>query len=137
VAATYLVDANVLSEAMRQRPNPAVVAWLEEHERQLVVDAVILGELYAGVLQLPRGRKRRELERWFARVAERIECLAWDSVVGLRWARLIVDLRARGKTIPLLDSLIAASALEHGLTVATRNVADFERARVRVINPFE
>jgi predicted nucleic acid-binding protein len=54
-----------------------------------------------------------------------------------RWAKLVVELTRRGRSLPLLDSMIAATALEHGLTVATRNVRDFEETGVRVVDPFE
>jgi predicted nucleic acid-binding protein len=133
---TYLVDANVLSEPTKKRPNARVVAWLSANERNLVVDSVVLGELALGILVLPRSRKRARLERWFETVVEHIECLAWDASVSRRWAQLVADLRRKGNVLPLLDSMIAATALMHELTVATRNVGDFRRAGVRVIDPF-
>ena len=133
---TYLVDANVLSEPTRPRANPRVVDWLRAHEGNVVLDAIVLGELYAGILQHPAGRKRAELERWFEAVIGTLECLPWDGAVSRRWARLVALLKRRGRSLPLLDSMIAATALEHGLTVATRNVRDFEEAGVRVVDPF-
>ena len=133
---TYLVDANVLSEPTKPSPDPAVTAWLRRHEGEFVVDAVVLGELSVGVLGHPAGRKRAELERWFDSVVTVLECLPWDGAVGRRWARLIVQLKRQGRSLPLLDSMIAATALHHGLTVVTRNVRDFERTGVKVFNPF-
>ena len=132
----YLVDANVLSEPTKPEPNSAVVEWLTTHERELVVDSIILGELFMGVLALPSGRKRARLAQWFGTVAQTIECLPWDAAVSRRWAQLVVGLRRRGQTIPLLDGMIAATALEHRLTLATRNVRDLQKAGVRVVNPF-
>jgi len=133
---TYLADANLLSEPTKSAPNTKALGWLTAHEAELVVDPVVLGELSVGVLTLPRGRKRMRLERWFAAVAGRVECIPWDAAVGLRWARLVADLRAAGRAMPILDSMIAATALTHDLTVATRNVRDFRAAGVRVIDPF-
>lgn len=133
---TYLADANVLSEPTKATPNAKALGWLTAHESELVVDAVVLGELSIGVLTLPRGLKRTRLERWFASVTANIECLPWDAAVGLRWARLVADLRAAGRAMPILDSLIAATALTHDLTVATRNGRDFRTAGVRVVDPF-
>ena len=133
---TYLVDANVLSEPTKPRANPRVVDWLRAHEGNVVLDAIVLGELYAGIPQHPAGRKRAELERWFEAVIGTLECLPWDGAVSRRWARLVALLKRRGRSLPLLDSMIAATALEHGLTVATRNVRDFEEAGVRVVDPF-
>ena len=133
---TYLVDANVLSEPTKARPDSKVVAWLTAHEDDLVVDPIVLGELSFGILALPRGRKRVELEEWFNAVVSAIECLSWDPAVSLRWAGLLVGLKKKGITLPVLDTMIAATALEHNLTVVTRNVQDFKRTGVKVLNPF-
>jgi predicted nucleic acid-binding protein len=133
----YLVDANVLCEPTRPTPDPKVIEWLAAHEGDLVVDPMILGEMSLGIIALPRGRKRTRLEDWFAGVVQNIECLPWDAAVGLRWARLVVDLKKRGQALPLLDGMIAATALTHDLTVATHNVRDFKRAGVRVFDPFQ
>jgi hypothetical protein len=132
----YLVDAKVLSEPTRQTPDPNVVAWLQAHEGNLVIDSIVLAELCAGVLALPAGRQRARLERWLALVAETIECLPWDAGVARRWAALAVELRRKGRTLPLLDGMIAATALAHGLTVATRNTRDFAKTGVEVVDPF-
>ncbi|MBX7257065.1 MAG: type II toxin-antitoxin system VapC family toxin [Candidatus Hydrogenedentes bacterium] len=133
---TYLVDSNVLSEATRVSPDNKVVSWLTDHERELVVDPIVLGELRMGILALPRGRKRAQLERWFEALSATITCLPWDRTVSARWAQLVTDLKRKGQTLPLLDSMIAATALVHKLTIATRNVSNFQPAGVRIINPF-
>jgi predicted nucleic acid-binding protein len=133
---TYLVDANVLSEPTRPDPDPRVIDWLSRNERELVVDPVILGELRFGILLLPRGKRRARLERWFRSGVQRINCIPWDADTGLRWARLLADLRASVRSMPIKDSLIAATALAHRLTVATRNRSDFEKAGVEIVDPF-
>jgi len=132
----YLVDANVLSEAMKPDPSPIVIDWLRLNERQLAVDPVILGEIRFGILLLAAGRRRQRLSRWFEDGVRRIHCLAWDSHTGLRWAKLLADLRARGCAMPVKDSFIAATALTHGLCLATRNRKDFEAARLHIVDPF-
>ncbi len=134
---TFLVDANVLSEPTKQAPNLKVVEWLIANEVNLVVDAIILGELRVGILALPRGKKRARLEQWFEAVVETIECLPWDAEVSRRWATLIVDLKRKGTSLPLLDGMIAATALEHDLTIATRNTRDFRKTGVKTFDPFE
>lgn len=133
---THLVDANVLSEVTKPDPNPGVVAWLRSHERVVTVDPIILGELRYGILLLPSGKRRTRLERWFEAGASRMHCLPWDAATGLRWAALLADLRVRGQTMPVKDSLIAATALTHGLTLCTRNARDFAPAGVTLENPF-
>ena len=133
----FLVDANVLSEVTKPTPNPAVVSWLREHEPALVVDPIIVGEVRFGILLLPAGQRRKRLEQWFDEGVKRIACLPFDEEAGLRWAALLAKLRTRGETMPVKDSLIATTALVHGLTVATRNQSDFRKAGVRIVNPFE
>jgi len=132
----YLVDANVLSEPTKLTPDAQVVAWLRAHERDIAVDPVILGELRFGILILPKGRKRTSLERWFDAGVGRLHCLPWDADTGLKWAELLAQLRRAGKVMPIKHSLIAATAAVHGLSVVTRNRADFVNAGVRVIDPF-
>ncbi len=132
----FLVDANVLSEPTKPTPDPGVVEWLRENERDIVVDPVILGELRFGILLLPKGKRRTRLERWFAAGVQRLHCLPWEAETGLRWAELLARLRLSGRAMPIKDSLIAATALVHGLVIATRNRGDFETAGVKIIDPF-
>jgi predicted nucleic acid-binding protein len=132
----YLVDANVLSEPTKARPNPKVIDWLRAHERDLVVDPIILGEIRFGIYLLPSGKRRARLERWFNDGITKIACLPWSAETGLRWAELLATLRAGRKAMPVKDSMIAATALLHGFTVATRNVADFHVAGVALVDPF-
>jgi len=132
----YLVDANVLSEPTKPAPHLAVVEWLRANERELAVDPVILGEIRFGILLLPKGIRRKRLERWFDAGVGRLHCLPFEAEHGLRWAQLVASLRASGRAMPVKDSLIATTALMHDLAVVTRNGADFENAGVKVVNPF-
>lgn len=132
----YLVDANVLREPTKVEPDSRVVQWLRVNEGRIAVDAVILGELRFGILLLPKGRKRSALEHWFDSGVQRLHCLPWERDTGLRWAELLARLRSTRKSMPIKDSMIAATALVHGLEIATRNRTDFEKSGVRVIDPF-
>jgi toxin FitB len=130
-----LVDANVLSEPTKPAPDPQVVQWLRENEGEIAVDPIILGELRFGILILPQGQKRTALERWFNAVLGHAYCLPWDAETGMKWAELLAKLRAAGKTMPLKDSLIAATAAAHNLAVATRNRPDFTNAGLHIVDP--
>lgn len=137
----YLLDTNVVSEAMHQRPAPQPLAWLAAQEDDdLFISAITLGELRRGALLLGDGRKRRTLLRWIdadikEAYAERI--LAADAEVMERWAQLQADCSRVGRTLPVLDGLLAATALAHDLILATRNLGDFEGIGVPLLNPWE
>jgi toxin FitB len=133
---TYLVDANVFSEPTRPQPSPRVIQWLAEHESELTIDPIILGEIRFGIELLPTGARRRRLEQWFSHGIQRIHCIPFEAGTGLRWAKLIADLRRAGHSMPIKDSLIAATALTHNLIVATRNTPDFATAKVKLVDPF-
>lgn len=132
----FLVDANVLSEPTKAAPDRNVVEWLIRHEADLAVDPIVLGEVRFGILLLSKGKKRTRLEAWFYSGVKTLHCLPWEAESALRWAELLASLRHSGRAMPIKDSLIAATALVHGLTVVTRNRADFEMASVKVLDPF-
>lgn len=132
----YLVDANVLSEPTRPEPSSRVVDWLRQNESEIVVDPIVLGEIRFGIHLVPDGKRRRSLERWFEAGVSTIVCLSWEAATGLRWARLLAELRAAGRAMPIKDSMIAATALAHGLTIATHNQRDFENAGATILDPF-
>ena len=134
----WLLDTNVLSELARPKPEPAVVAFLEQAEPAFV-SAVSLHELRLGVERLAAGRRQEELRRWLAE----LEALYADEIlpVGAAEANEAARLRASagrcGRTVHLADGLIAGTAVRHGLIVATRDVGDFAELPVRVVNPWE
>lgn len=134
---TFLVDANVLSEATRPRPDESVVAWLARNETELAVNPIILGELQYGILLLPSGKKRERLMKWFAAGIKHLPVIDLDAGTGKVWAALLAELKRKGRAMPIKDSLVAATARQHRLTVATRNTTDFAHAGVKVVNPFE
>ena len=133
----YIVDANLLSEATKPDPAPQVLDWLRLNEHNLAVTPVVLGELEYGILFLPASRRKKQLELWFEKIRSTAHCLDFDSKAASSWAHLLAHLKSKGHAMPIKDSLIAASAIAHNLTVATRNTRDFKNARVPLINPFE
>jgi hypothetical protein len=133
---TFLVDANVLSELTREAPDPRVVQWLRAHEPDLAVSPIVLGEIEYGILLLPAGKRRTRLQHWFSQGIQRMHSLDLDRQVAAAWAGMLAKLKKAGSAMPIKDSLIAATALAHGLSVATRNTRDFRSAGVSLVNPF-
>ena len=132
----YLVDANVLSEVTRPHASANVIQWLQDHEANFVVNPVVLGEIEYGIGLTPSARKRAELQKWFEDGLRRLRVLDIDSGTASTWSALLVRLRKNGKAMPVKDSLIAASALQHKLTIVTSNTTDFQHAGVKLIDPF-
>ena len=135
---SFLVDANVLCEATRSQPDAKVLAWLDRHDVSLHVSTLTLAEILKGIHLLAAGRKRRVLENWFedlvASFAGRI--VPFDEDACRTWGSFHAKHERKGRKIPSFDSLIAATALAHGHTLATRNVADFPED-VPVVNPWD
>lgn len=135
---TYLIDTNVLSETRKRQPSPGVTEWITATPPdRMYLSVLTMGEVKQGIARI-RGRgdwqQAASLERWLAEVetafANRI--LALTLLEAKIWGR-----QSHTRPLPVMDSLIAATAQVHGLTVVTRNVKDFEHAGVQVLNPFE
>ena len=133
---TYLADANLICEETKTHASPRACLWLTEHSENIAIDAVVLGEIWDGIVALPDGRKKRDLEGWFSRLRKAVVCLPWTDETAVAWGSLRQEVRQRGFTVAIKDTMIAATAKLHGLTVATRNVDDFNRCGVPVVNPF-
>lgn len=133
----YLVDANLLCEPTKPQHVQKAVDWLQANVVDCVTDAVVMGEIWQGIDKLPAGSRRANLEAWFVGLRSRVHCLDWTLDVAVAWGALLNEIRRSGFTVGIKDTMIAASAKHHGLIVATRNVADFARCGVPVINPFD
>jgi len=135
VTQRYLLDTNVVSELRKPRPHGGVVAWLESLEdAQVFVSAVTLGEIQAGI-ELTREQdsaKAQVIEAWLALVASAYNVLPMDGAAFTAWAKLM---HRKSDTL-YEDAMIAATAQINGLTVASRNVADFQALGIEVFNPF-
>lgn len=136
----YLLDTCLISELVKKEPNPVVVSWLDEQDEQkLFLSVLNLGELQKGISKLPDGTKKDELQAWVALdLVERFtgRILDFDLDTSLCWGRLQGEAEQVGEKLPVMDSLIAATAAAHGLVVVTRNVRDIERCGVKVCNPW-
>lgn len=135
---TYLIDTNVLSEVQRAGGNPSLLDWFAIHSGDGFLSVLTLGEMERGMLKLPPGARRTALSDWIRGIelsfAGRI--LAVDERIALEWARLQTRAAQAGAPMQVVDCLIAATAVVHGLTVVTRNVRDFEYAGVPIENPW-
>jgi predicted nucleic acid-binding protein len=136
----YLLDTNIPSEFSRDRPEPRVVQWLKTQPvEMLFLSVVTIGEIRRGLVLLPQGRRRVELETWF-----HTDMLAWfrDRILPVthsiadRWGMLDGLSQLRGTPLDMADGMIAATSLEHDLTLVSRNVRDFARLGIEVVNPW-
>ena len=136
----FLLDTNVVSEAMQKQPSAVVLDWIAaQPEESLFISAITVGELRRGALLLSEGKRRRALLSWIETdikpgFAGRI--LPIDTAVMEHWANLQVATRKLGRRMPVIDGLLAATALANGFSLATRNSADFEAAGVSLVNPW-
>jgi toxin FitB len=137
----FLLDTNCVSELIRPEPEPCVLDWIDAaDEATLYLSVLTLGEIRKGVAGLAQGRRRTRLETWLevdlrARFSGRI--VPVDAGVADRWGRLAADAKRQGKALPVIDGLLAATALHLNLTVVSRNARDFVAAHVPVLNPWE
>jgi toxin FitB len=131
----YLLDTNIVSELRKPRPHGAVIAWLRSRaDSELHISAVTLGEIQAGI-EITREQdatKAAEIEAWADQVAALWNVLPMDAATFRAWAKLM----HRRSDALLEDAMIAATARVHGLQVVTRNVRDFKKFGVPVLNPF-
>ncbi len=137
----FLVDTNVISEILRPAPDAHVAAWSQQQLKlSLFLSVVSMGELRKGITILPASARRTQLEKsieeqvpfWFA---DRI--LPVTRAIAERWGILEGERQLKGRPLHTPDGQIAATALEHDLTLVTRNVRDFESLGVGIVNPWE
>jgi toxin FitB len=136
----FLLDTNVISELVRPRPAPQVTSWIEAiGEDALYLSVLTLGEIRKGIASLPPGPRSSALESWLnsdlpIRFAARI--LAVDAEIADRWGRLSAHTSSARKPLPVVDGLLAATALHHNLVLVTRNITDIETTGVSSFNPW-
>ena len=136
---SYLLDTCVVSELSRPRPNGGVVAWISEADVASLHQSVItIAEVRRGARRLPAGKRRTSFSDWSERLGRSFagRVLPIDESVALRWAEIAARAEQSGRPGSFADGLIAATALDRGLTLVTRNVTDFEPFGVSLLNPW-
>ena len=136
----YLLDTCLISELAKSEPNKKVVDWvLSENETSFYVSVLTFGELHKGVEKLPESKKKQELRNWVEnelknRFQNRI--IGIDMNVSILWGKVQCLTEKKGKPMPAIDSLIAATGLAYDLTVVTRNIVDMKQSGVKLLNPW-
>ena len=137
----FLLDTCLVSELLKKEPNSNVVSWLDQRDEQsLFLSVLTIGELQKGISKLPASIRKEDLQVWLEHdLAERFEgrILELDMHTALTCGKLQGEAEQRGEKLPVMDSLIAATAATHGLCVVTRNTKDLERCQAKVLNPWE
>jgi hypothetical protein len=135
-----LLDTNVISEMMRVRPNPAVLAWLDKQpQEELWTASVVLAELLSGIEIMPAGRKQkapREAVEEMIAVDFRGQVLNFDLRAARQYGQILSQRRKIGRPIREFDAQIAAIANVHGAILATQNVNDFDACGLTLIDPW-
>ena len=136
----YLLDTCVISELIKKTPDPHVVGFVDSLEPDDVFLSVItVGEIVKGIEKLSDSKRKRELNTWLQedlliRFDDKVFPL--DTEVLIEWGKLTAHTETTGRSIPAIDSLIAATVLAYDLTLVTRNVSDFEIAGIEIVNPW-
>jgi toxin FitB len=134
---SYLIDTNVLSELRRKTPDPRVVQWFaQRHARSLFLSVLTLGEIRKGIEGVLDTKRRTSLCDWLEGDLPTFftgRILALDALVADRWGRLVAEAK---RPLPAIDSLLAATAMHHDLSLVTRNVKDFKGLPIAVIDPW-
>ena len=136
---SFLLDTCLLSELSRPKPHPNVVRWFEAQDSAaLFVSVLTVGEIEKGIAALPPGRKQVALSGWLATLRSTYgdRLLPVDAAIAAIWGRTAARVEHDGGALAVVDGLLAATALHHGYTVVTRNVGDFEKTGVAVLNPW-
>ena len=137
----FLLDTNVISELVKPQPEPQVISWIESTDESLLYLSVLtLGEIRRGVAALPQARRRTALEAWLQtdlRVRFEGRILPIEDDIADRWGLLTAYAQKNGVILPVIDALLAATAVHHNLTFVTRDTRSLASCGVAIFNPWE
>lgn len=136
----YLVDTNIPSELTRDNPDPRVISFLQNTPQdRIFLSVMTIGEISKGIATLPPGKKQHALQTWLdhdLRLWFDGRILPVSEAIADRWGKLSAAARASGTTLPVVDGILAATAMEHDLVLVTRNVKDFSSLGQNILNPW-
>jgi Predicted nucleic acid-binding protein, contains PIN domain len=136
---SFLLDTCALAELVRPRPHPGVLAWFEAQDAEsLYLSSLTVGEIEKGVALLPAGRRQAALRTWLGTLSSTYSSrvLPVDAAVAAAWGRMCAAAEQGGRRLAVVDGLIAATAIHHGLTVVTRNTKDFAPTGTSLLDPW-
>ena len=137
----FLLDTCIISELTKKKPERRVLDWLKhQDEFSLFLSVITIGEIQQGIVRLPTSHKRAQLTTWLNETLLVVYAdliLPIDTTVMLQWGTLTAQLMRQGRKTPVMDALLAATALRHDLILITRNVSDFSQTGVDLINPWD
>ena len=137
----FLLDTNIISELIKPKPEAKLTEWVESADEDLLYLSVLtIGEIRKGIVTIEQGRRRIALQSWLEtdlkpRFSGRV--LAIDETTADRWGAITGDAAAQGITVPVVDGLLAATALQYNLTLVTRNTKNLTGTNVQAFNPWD
>lgn len=135
----YILDTNIISELIKPNPDINVLSWIKKiSEDKLYICVLTLGELQAGIENLPISKKRNDLIAWFVDIQDSFQdqILPINTTTAIKWGDLKSKLKKTGWNLPVIDGLLAACALDNSAILVTRNIKDFEHTGVELLNPW-
>jgi len=136
---TYLLDTCLISELVAKQPNSKVVDWLDSQAPEtLYISVITIGEIAKGISMLATSQRKDALAVWLNQIPTRFSnrILGIEATTMLLWGELVGQLERQGRSLPVIDSLIAAIALQHSLSLVTRNEDDFAGTGITILNPW-
>lgn len=137
---SFLLDTCVVSESTKLIPSGNVLRWLEgQNEQELFISVITLAELWKGIAVLGKSKRRQKLEEFFGETVNIFtgRIIPVEQQVAVAWGNILNEMEKNGRPIPIIDGFLVATAIAHELTFVTRNISDFVRTGIPIVNPWE